>query len=242
MKFWQAVSWVQTEQLCDIARIAEDVGFHGVMGSDHALHPEVMSPAYPYSETGIPPQTADSEYPDMWTSCAAMAAVTTRLRFVCGVYVLPLRNPIEVAKQAATLATLSKGRFLLGVGSGWMKEEFDAYGVDFKTRGRRMDEMVDVMRRLWRGKVVEHRGEFFDFPAMTVSPTPKYEIPIYFGGAAGVALRRAANAGDGWIGAGNTADEVPALMAELSRLALCFCTLERCSRPDRGDLRNGHGR
>lgn len=218
MKFWQAVSWAETEQLCEIARIAEEVGFSGVMGSDHALHPKVMLPNYPYSETGLPPQTADSEYPDMWTSCAAMAAVTTRLQFVCGVYVLPLRNPIEVAKQAATLATLSGGRFILGVGAGWMKEEFDIYGVDFTTRGRRMDEMIEVMRALWKGGAVEHHGEFFDFPAITLSPTPKYPIPIFFGGAAAVALRRTARDGDGWIGAGNTLDQVPALMAELTRL------------------------
>jgi probable F420-dependent oxidoreductase len=218
MKFWQAVSWAETEQLCEIARIAEEVGFEGVMGSDHALHPEVMSPSYPYSESGVPPQTAESEYPDMWTSCAAMAAVTKRLRFVCAVYILPLRNPIEVAKQAATLATLSSGRFVLGVGTGWMKEEFDIYGVDFATRGRRTDEMIEVMRALWAGGAVEHHGEFFDFPAITVSPKPKYPVPIYFGGAAPVALRRTARDGDGWIGAGNTVDQVPELMAKLTSL------------------------
>lgn len=218
MEFWQAVTWSETDQLCGIAQIAEEVGFSGVMGSDHALHPEVMSSAYPYSEDGVPPQTAQSEYPDMWTSCAAMAAVTTRLRFVCAVYVLPLRNPVEVAKQAATLSRLSAGRFLLGVGTGWMKEEFDVYGVDFATRGRRMDEMIEVMRALWKGGAVEHHGEFFDFPAMTVSPTPLVDVPIYFGGAAPVALRRTAREGAGWIGAGNTVDQVPALMAELTRL------------------------
>jgi len=218
MKFWQAITWAETDQLCAIARHAEELGFEGLMGADHALYPQEMAPDYPYSPTGRPPQTADSEYPDMWTSCAAMAAVTTRLRFTCGVYVLPLRNPVEVAKLAATLANLSKGRFILGVGSGWMKEEFDVYGVDFKSRGRRMDEMLEVMDGLWSGKMFEYHGEHFDFPAIQLSPEPAYPIPIFFGGSAPVALRRTAAKGDGWIGAGNTPEEVPGLMRKLAEL------------------------
>ena len=109
MKFWQSITWAETDQLCDIARFAESLGYEGVIGADHALYPKTMRPDYPYSESGYPPQTADSEYPDMWTSAAAITSVTERLRYVCGVYVLPLRSPIEVAKQAATLATLPKG-------------------------------------------------------------------------------------------------------------------------------------
>jgi probable F420-dependent oxidoreductase len=154
----------------------------------------------------------------MWTSFAAMAAVTERVKFVCSVYVLPLRNPIEVAKQAATLAILSQGRFVLGAGVGWMREEFDIYGVDFASRGRRMDEMIEVMRGLWTGEMFEYHGEFFDFDRIVVSPKPSHPIPIYFGGAAPVALRRTARVGDGWLGAGNTPEEVPGVMAELARL------------------------
>ena len=94
MKFWQSITWAETDQLCDIARFAESLGYEGVIGADHALYPKTMRPDYPYSESGYPPQTADSEYPDMWTSAAAITSVTERLRYVCGVYVLPLRNPI----------------------------------------------------------------------------------------------------------------------------------------------------
>ena len=218
MRFWQSITWAETDQLIEIARFAETLGFEGIIGADHALYPKEMAPAYPYSESGYPPQTAESEYPDMWTSCAAMAAVTTRLRFVCGVYVLPLRHPIEVAKQAATLSILSQGRFVLGVGTGWMKEEFDLYGVDFARRGPRMDEMIDVLRGLWQGGFYEHHGAFFDFDPIVVSPTPSEPIPIYFGGAAPVALRRTAREGDGWIGVGNSVDDAPAVRAELARL------------------------
>jgi probable F420-dependent oxidoreductase len=216
MKFWQSLSWAETEQLCDIAKLAEELGFEGVIGSDHALYPETLAPSYPYSESGLPPQTAESEYPDMWTVCAAMAAVTTRLKFTCGVYVLPLRNPVEVAKQAATLAILSQGRFILGVGTGWMKEEFDVYGVDFATRGRRTDEMLEILRGLWSGEMFGYSGKCFDFAPIRVSPKPTHDIPIYFGGAAKVALRRTGRVGDGWIGAGNTVDQVPGLIAELA--------------------------
>ncbi len=218
MKFWQSMTWAETEQLCAVARFAEELGFEGLIGADHALYPEKMRPGYPYSETGVPPQTADSEYPDMWTSFAAMAAVTERVKLVCGVYVLPLRNPIEVVKQAATLATLSAGRFVLGVGVGWMREEFEIYGVDFASRGRRMDEMIEVMHGLWTGEMFEYHGEFFDFDRIVVSPKPSHPIPLYFGGAAPIALRRTARIGDGWIGTGNTPEEVPGVMAELARL------------------------
>jgi probable F420-dependent oxidoreductase len=218
MKFWQPVTWAETEQLCEIAKFAEACGFEGLMGADHALYPQTMAPDYPYSDTGLPPQTAEHEYPDMWTSFAAMAAVTTKIKFVCGVYVLPIRNPIEVAKQAATLAILSQGRFALGAGTGWMKEEFDAYEVPFSGRGKRMDEMLEIMQGLWAGEMFEYHGEHFDFPPIQVSPHSPYPVPLYFGGTAKVALRRAARVGDGWIGAGNAPKDVPGVIQQLQEL------------------------
>jgi probable F420-dependent oxidoreductase len=218
MKFWQPVSWAETEQLCEIAVFAEECGFEGLMGADHALFPHTMAADYPYSESGLPPQTAEHEYPDMWTSFAAMATVTSKIKLVCGVYVLPIRNPIEVAKQAATLAILSKGRFALGAGTGWMKEEFEAYNVPFKGRGKRMDEMLDIMQGLWAGGMFEYHGEYFDFPPIQISPTSPYRVPLYFGGTAEIALRRAARVGDGWIGAGNTPGEVPDMIQQLQSL------------------------
>lgn len=218
MKFWQPIAWAETEQLCEIAKFAEECGFEGLMGADHALFPETMAPDYPYSDNGLPPQTAEHEYPDMWTSFAAMAAVTSTIKLVCGVFVLPIRNPIEVAKQAATLAILSQGRFALGAGTGWMKEEFDAYDVPFRGRGKRMDEMLEIMQGLWGGEMFAYRGKYFDFPPLQISPHSSYRVPLYFGGTAEVALRRAARVGDGWIGAGNTPEEIPGLMQHLQGL------------------------
>ncbi|HTV94953.1 MAG TPA: TIGR03619 family F420-dependent LLM class oxidoreductase [Steroidobacteraceae bacterium] len=216
MKFWQAVTWMEPEQMLEVARFAEAVGFSGLMLGDHGVFPETIRTRYPYSADGKPPMTPDSYYPDCWASIGAMAAVTTRIRFSVGVYVLPLRNVFEVARAAGTLSILSADRFIMGVGTGWMKEEFDVYGVDFRTRGKRYDEMITVLRKLWAGGMVEHHGELIDFPRLQISPAPAQPVPIYMGGAAPVALERTARVADGWIGAGNVPDEVPRILATLA--------------------------
>ena len=218
MKFWQAITWAETEQLPDIARCAEELGFHGLMSGDHAVYPESIAPDYPYSENGLPPMQPDDEYPDQTAIFAAMAAVTCKLLFTCGVYVLPLRNPHEVARATATLAVLSGDRFILGAGVGWMKEEFDIYGVDFRQRGKMTDEMIDVLHKLWDGEMVEHHGEYFDFPRVQLSPAPATHPPIYIGGSSEIALRRAARVGSGYIGAGTLPEEVAPLLQRLEAL------------------------
>ena len=218
MKFWQAITWSETEQLPEIARFAEELGFHGLMGGDHAVYPETIAPDYPYSDDGMPPMQPDDEYPEQHVLFASLAAVTRRLRFTTGVYVLPVRNPHEVARATATLAILSEGRFILGVGVGWMKEEFDIYGVDFRKRGRITDETIEVLQKLWTGQMVEHHGEHLDFPRVQLSPVPSQPPPIYIGGASEVALRRAARVGDGYIGAGTAPEDVPRLLGRLQEL------------------------
>lgn len=215
MKFWQAITWCETEQLVDVARFAEQLGFHGLMSGDHAVYPESITPNYPYSDSGLPPMLPSDEYPDQTAIFAAMAAVTRSLVFTCGVYVLPLRNPHEVARASATLSVLSDDRFILGVGVGWMREEFDIYGVDFKRRGKITDEMIEVMQALWRGEMVEHHGEFFDFPRVQLSPAPHRAPRIYVGGNSDAALRRTARCGDGYIGAGTLPADVKPLLNRL---------------------------
>lgn len=218
MKFWQSVSWMEAEQLVPVAAFAEEMGFEGVLNADHAVFPEHVEARYPYSEDGKPPMTADSPYPDCWVSIAFMAAATTRLKFSTSVYVLPLRNPFEVAKAAGSLSIFSGNRFALGIGAGWMKDEFDIYGVEFRERGKRMDDMIDVMHKLWDGGMVEHHGPYYDFPRLQIEPAPEQRVPIYVGGGNLAALKRATLRGDGWIGAGNSADEVPGIMSRIQQL------------------------
>ena len=218
MKFWQAITWAETEQLTEIARFAEEMGFHGLMSGDHAVYPESIVPNYPYSESGVPPMQPDDEYPDQTAIFAAMAAVTSKLLFTCGVYVLPLRNPHEVARASSTLAILSDNRFILGVGIGWMKEEFDIYGVDFHRRGKITDEIIEILQTLWSGQMVEYHGAHFDFPRVQLSPAPSTHPPIYVGGSSEIALRRAARVGGGYIGAGTTPEDVGPLLRRLNEL------------------------
>tara|TARA_B110000967_G_scaffold24352_1_gene22414 strand:- start:412 stop:1191 length:780 start_codon:yes stop_codon:yes gene_type:complete len=188
------------------------------MSGDHAVYPESIVPNYPYSESGVPPMQPDDEYPDQTAIFAAMAAVTSKLLFTCGVYVLPLRNPHEVARASATLAILSDNRFILGVGIGWMKEEFDIYGVDFHQRGKITDEIIEVLQSLWSGQMVEYHGAHFDFPRVQLSPAPSTHPPIYVGGSSEIALRRAARVGGGYIGAGTAPDDVGPLLQRLNEL------------------------
>jgi probable F420-dependent oxidoreductase len=218
LKLWQVLSFTEPEDLVPLAQAAEEAGFHGVLLSDHLFFPQELRSRYPYSPDGRPGFDGTTPFPEVWTSIAAMAAATTRLHFSTMVFVLPLRNPIEVAKSLATLGRLSGGRVALGCGAGWIQEEFDQLGVDFATRGRRFDEAIQVLRALWRGGMVEHHGEFFDFAPLQINPAPRAPIPVWVGGLAPAALRRAARLGDGWIGTGQTPDELPALLARLRRL------------------------
>jgi len=216
MKFWQMLTWMEPEQILEVSRFAEDLGFEGVMLGDHGVFPRDVKTPYPYSRDGKPPMAPDAWYPDCWATIGAISAVTQRIRFAVAVYVLPLRNIFEIARATGTLALLSNNRFILGAGIGWMKDEFEIYGVDFHTRGRRFDEQIEVLRKLWAGGMVEHHGELIDFPPLQISPAPQKTVPIFTG--APVALKRAAEKADGWIGAGNTPEEVPGILAEFRRL------------------------
>ena len=217
MKFWQALSFSEPDQLVDVAKICEEVGFDGAFVSDHMFYPGDYENKYPYSEDGkLDGFTAETAWPDPWVTIASMAAVTERLRFTTFIYILGLRNPIEVAKSTSTLGVLTNDRFALGVGAGWMREEFETMGVEFKTRGKRLDESIDVLHKLWSGDLVEHHGTHFDFPLLSMCPVPENRVPVWVGGISSPALRRAARVGDGWLGSGQTADQAVELLNELN--------------------------
>lgn len=218
MKFWQSLAWTEVDQLIDVARSAEEVGFYGVLNADHLFLKKELNSKYPYTASGEMNYEPVYPFPDVWTSIAAMAAATSRLFFSSSIYVLPMRNPIDVAKMAGTAALLSNNRVALGFGVGWQKDEFDAMHVDFHTRGKRTDEMIEVMQKIWTGGVVSHHGQFFDFDDIVMYPAPTRPIPLYYGGTSTAALRRVATVCDGFISPPSTVEQAGILMAEIARL------------------------
>lgn len=218
MQFWQALGYVHPDELLEIAPVAEAAGFAGLLLSDHVFAPETFSSAYPYSENGRPDFDGSANFPDVWATIAALAQVTTRLRFATNVFILPLRHPVEVARHVGTAAVYSKNRAVLGVGVGWMREEFDVLGVPFEERGARTDEAIEVIQKLLSGEVASHAGKHYHFPPLQLQPAPSKPVPLWIGGSSRVALRRVARHGDGWTGAGNTVEQLERILGELAAL------------------------
>jgi probable F420-dependent oxidoreductase len=192
----------QPDMAADLAQAAEELGFTALWMPEHVVIPMEMESPYPYSPDGKLPaagMTADAPDPLLWL--AFVAARTTRIELCTGVLVLGQRNPLIVAKQAATLDVLSKGRAVLGVGSGWLAEEFEALNVPFAERGRRLDEYVTVLRTLWASHPASFHGEYTNFDQCVSLPHPVQPggIPIVVGGDSARAARRAGELGDGWF-------------------------------------------
>lgn len=184
-----------------IAKIAEAVGFESVWGGEHVVMPTTIESRYPYTADGKVPATPETPIPDplIWLAYVAAAAPTLRLG-TC-ILILPQRNPLVLAKELATLDHLSGGRVELGIGVGWLKEEFDALGVEWERRGARNDEYLAALRTVWSGSNVEFHGEFVDFEPLTSTPRPAQgaDIPILVGGDTPVAMRRAARLANGYF-------------------------------------------
>jgi probable F420-dependent oxidoreductase len=216
VKFCQSLMYARPEDWVAVTRTAEDVGFDQVSLSDHVFYPEKLDSSYPYTDSGRPLFPPSAPWPDVWVMTGALAAVTSRVRFATHVYVLPARNPFVVAKAVGTAAHLSGGRVLLGVGAGWMREEFTQLEQPFERRGARMEEQIEVLRTLWRGGMVEHHGEFYDFDRLEMAPAPAAPVPILVGGHSEIALRRAARVADGWMGVYYSFDEVAGYVGRLN--------------------------
>jgi probable F420-dependent oxidoreductase len=185
-----------------MARAAEEAGADSVWVSDHLLMVDVDHADYPYSPDGRPTWSVDTEYYEAFVCLAAMAMHTRRCRVGTAVLVLPQRNVLEVAKVAASLDHLSGGRLALGVGAGWNRTEMEALGYRHATRGRRFDEMLEVLRECWTGRPREFAGEEVRIPAnVVISPRPAqpHGPPLLVGGMTPPAIRRAARLGDGWM-------------------------------------------
>jgi probable F420-dependent oxidoreductase len=228
MKFITSLAFADPAQYLPLARACEAAGFDAVSLSDHLVHPKQIDTPYPYTPDGAPRWEPFTAWPDPWVAAGYMAAATERLRFLTSIYVLPMRNPVHVAKTVGTAAVLSGGRAMLGVGVGWMREEFTISEQVFERRGARANEMIDVLRKLWAGGYVGHHGEFYDFPPVEMSPVPPQPVPILGGGLAAPALRRAAQRCDGWISDLHTTEE---LRGYIPRLAELRADSERAGQP-----------
>jgi probable F420-dependent oxidoreductase len=218
MKFCIPTAFMDPLHLPPLARAAEEAGVHSFAISDHVVHPENISSRYPYADTGERYWDATTPWPDPWVTIGALSAITTRLQFFTNVFILPARNPFLVAKAVGTAAVLSGNRVALGIGVGWMSEEFELLGQEFAGRGRRTDEAVEILRLLWSGNPVEYHGRSFSFDATSMSPAPTAPIPIYGGGLSKAAFRRAARLLDGWIAVIHSTDELRSMIAEIGRL------------------------
>jgi probable F420-dependent oxidoreductase len=217
VKFVVATAFNDPSDYCALAAAADEAGWDAITVSDHVVHPERIGSRYPYTADGSIRWDASTPWPDPWVAIGAMAAVTERIRFLTNIFVLPLRSPFLAAKAIGTAAVLSGNRVAVGVGVGWMRDEFELMDQDFHTRGRRADEMIEVMRKLWSGEFVEHHGRFYDFERLRMLPAPSEPVPIYVGGLSPAALRRAARLGDGWVSDIHTTAELREIAAALRR-------------------------
>ncbi|MGB2921713.1 MAG: TIGR03619 family F420-dependent LLM class oxidoreductase [Mycobacterium sp.] len=198
MKFYVSTAFLDTREAVEIATAADDLGYHGMAIPDHVINLETLQTPYPYTKDGARRWEAFTDWPDPWVMIGAIALATTRLRFVTTVYLPAMRDPYSAAKSIGTAAVLASGRLELGIGVGWCREEFELLGQQFERRGKRTDEMLELMKALWAPGWTEFSGEFYTAPRMEMEPTPP-PIPVYVGGLSDIALRRAARH-DGWIG------------------------------------------
>ena len=197
----------------DICKRAEAAGFESVWGGEHVIIPDDIVSRYPYTEDGKIPAEPDTPIPDplIWLAFAAAAAPTLRLG-TC-ILIVPQRNPLILAKELATLDQLSGGRVELGLGVGWLQEEFDALGVPWERRGARNDEYINAMRKLWEGPHASFSGDFVNFERVTCSPRPvNGNIPIIVGGDTDAAIRRAIKLADGYFPGEGDIDRLSALV------------------------------
>lgn len=198
MRFYVSTAFLDTREAVEVARAADELGYEGMGIPDHVINLETLQTPYPYTKDGQRRWEAFTDWPDPWVMIGAIALATSRLRFVTTVYLPAMRDPFSAAKAIGTAAVLAQGRLELGIGVGWCREEFELLGQAFERRGRRTDEMLELMKALWAPGWTEFDGEFYQVPRLEMEPTPP-PIPIYVGGLSDIALRRAARH-DGWIG------------------------------------------
>jgi probable F420-dependent oxidoreductase len=212
--YWLSYIDEDPEQAIEVARLAEAAGFRGIALADHVAVPTRFGSVHPSG--GPTPFDHRSPFPDPLITAASLLASTTTLQVMTYVYVLPMREPFSVASQVASLDVLSGGRFRFGVGAGWLTEEIELLGYPVRGRGRRMDEMLEIIQCFWTQESAEFHGEFFDFAPAGIAPRPARPVPIWVGGKSAAALSRAVRQ-DGWLGMNYDLPEIHALLDELGK-------------------------
>ena len=187
-------------QIVQTAQLIESLGYESAWTFEHVIVPVSYDSKYPYNKSGNMGAAPETNFVDPLIALSAIAAATTTLRLATGVNILSQVNPIYMAKQAASLDFISNGRFMLGVGIGWLREEFDALGVPFEWRGARFDDYVAGMRKIWSGDVVEHESDFISWKGFKSYPLPiQNPFPVVMGGVKGKIFERTAQLGNGWF-------------------------------------------
>jgi probable F420-dependent oxidoreductase len=218
MQYTVSVAMSPVDQLTELAKTAEAVGFDSIALPDSIFYMEKQSADYPYTADGSRMWNEDTPWADPLIVAGAMGAVTSKLRFYTNVMKLGSRNPLLLARQVGSVANLTKNRFGFGVGIGWAPEEFEWCDVPYAKRGKRVDEMIEVIKLVLAGGMVEFHGEFYDFDRLQMSPAPTEPVPFYVGGHTDVALKRAARVGDGWTSAMLTCDQLAEIIGRLKKL------------------------
>lgn len=204
------------DMIVHMAKTAEEIGLESLWTFEHAIVPVDYQSAYPYSADGKMGATPETNFVDPLIALATVAAHTKTLRLGTGVNILPQANPLMLAKQAASLDFVSNGRLMLGIGIGWLKEEFEALGVPFARRGVRFADYVEAMRKVWSGETVEHESEFLHWTNFKSHPVPvQNPLPLVIGGSKKNALRRVARYGQGWYAPAMSVDMVAGMLPAL---------------------------
>jgi len=204
-------------QITTIAKKAEEVGVESLWTFEHVIVPEGYDSKYPYSKTGKMPATPETPFVDPLIALAHAAAATNKVRLATGVNILPQANPLYLAKQVASIDLVSGGRMMLGVGIGWLQEEFDALGVPFERRADRFRDYVVAMKKVWSGGTVEHQSDFLRWSGFKSYPLPvqRPHPPVIIGGGSNAALKRVADLGDGWYAPSSGPDQLEKALGDL---------------------------
>ncbi|MDN5759110.1 MAG: TIGR03619 family F420-dependent LLM class oxidoreductase [Tomitella sp.] len=218
MRFTYADAMTDPGYYVPLAKAAEDAGYHSFAVADSICYPEESDSTYPYTPDGSREFLENKPFIETFILATAMAAATEKIRFVPFVLKLPVRPPVLVAKQAASVAYLSNNRLSLGVGLSPWPEDFAVMGVPFEKRGKRMNESMQIIRGLTSGGYFEHHGEIFDLQSIKINPVPSKPVPMLVGGHSDAALRRAVRLGDGWMHAGGDPEELDAMLARLAEV------------------------